>query len=118
MMMPFPMQLVQMSDICVALGFPLALYSGLEVMKGGEGTIFLAVANAGEAAASAGQGGVQDLRIVLIILSVIIVGMFLMAPKDKDEEGNTQLLIGKGHGFALIGMYALWTGYVVSQIIG
>ena len=105
-------------DICVALGFPLALYSGLEVMNGGSGAISLAIANAGEAAASAGQGGVQDLRVVLIILSVIIVGMFLMAPKDKDEDGNTQLLIGKGHGFALLGVYAVWTGYVVSQIVG
>ena len=104
-------------DICVALGFPLALYSGLEVMNGGSGAISL-VAKAGETAASAGQGGVQDLRVVLIILSVIIVGMFLIAPKDKDEEGNTQLLIGKGHGFALLGIYAVWTGYVVSQIVG
>ncbi|MAA80031.1 MAG: pseudouridine synthase [Deltaproteobacteria bacterium] len=94
-------------DICVALGFPLALYSGLEVLQGGAGIIVLE---------NNGPGGVQDLRIALMILSVVIVGMFVAAPKKKEEEG-TLLLIGNGHGFGLIGLYVVWTAFVVYQVM-
>ena len=96
-------------DICVALGFPLALYSGLQVYNGNSGVIDLTTQST--------SGGVQDLRIILIILSALIVGMFLVAPKEKDEDDNTLLLIGKGHGYTLITIYVAWTAYIISQIV-
>ena len=95
-------------DVCVALGFPLALYSGLQLLQGGTGIIALE---------HEGPGGVQDLRIILVILSVVIVGMFVSAPKKNSEDG-TLLLIGKGHGFGLIGLYVAWTAFVVYQVMG
>ena len=99
-------------DICVALGLPLVLYSGLNILQGQSGHIPLV------AAEGAGEGSVQDLRIVLVILSVVIIGTFLSAKNDTDEDGRSLLLIGKGHGWALIGIYLIWTGFVLSQMVG
>ena len=99
-------------DICVALGLPLAIYSGLNVLQGNPGGIPLVSAE------GAGAGSVQDLRIVLVILSVVIIGTFLSAKNERDEEGRSLLLIGKGHGWALLGIYLVWTGFVVSQMVG
>lgn len=96
-------------DICVALGFPLALYSGLQVFNGNSGVISLAN--------DSSQGSVQDLRIVLVVLSVIIVGLFLSAPREKTDDNKNLLLIGKNYGFALLCMYALWTGFIIQQIM-
>ena len=97
-------------DICVALGFPLALYTGLQMLNGASGSISMVSADA------ATDGGVQTLRIVLIALSVVVVGLFLTAPKET-EDGDTMLRIGKGHGFAMLGIYAIWTGYILTQIV-
>jgi cation:H+ antiporter len=99
-------------DICVALGLPLAIYSGLNVLQGNSGSIPLVSAE------GAGEDSVQDLRIVLVILSVVIIGTFLSANNERDEEGRSLLLIGKGHGWALLGIYLIWTGFVVSQMVG
>ncbi len=96
-------------DICVALGLPLALYTGLEMMNGGAGQISLLPEDGSD-------DGVQSLRIVLIVLSVIIVGIFLSAPK-KQSEDKTLLTISKGHGFAMLSVYAVWTGYILFEII-
>ena len=96
-------------DICVALGLPLALYTGMQMIDGGSGSISMN-------ATDAGSNGVQTLRIVLIIISVAIVGLFLAAPKEE-EDGEIMLRIGKGHGFAMLGIYALWTGYILTQIV-
>jgi cation:H+ antiporter len=96
-------------DICVALGLPLTLYTGMELVNGGgNGAIDMTASS---------EGGVQELRIVLIILSAVIVGLFLSAPK-VDEDGETMLEIRKSHGFAMLGVYALWTGYILMQILG
>ncbi len=100
-------------DICVALGLPLALYTGLEMMNGGPGHISLI----SDGADGGSDDGVQSLRIVLIALSVVIVGIFLSAPKERSKD-KTLLTIGKGHGFAMLGVYAIWTGYILFQIIG
>ena len=97
-------------DICVALGLPLALYSGAQAVNGGAGVISMVTTDA------ASNGGVQTLRIVLIIVSIAIVSLFLTAPKE-DDDGDTILRIGKGHGFAMIGIYAIWTGYILTQIV-
>jgi len=97
-------------DICVALGFPLALYTGIEMLNGASGTISMAAANA------TSDGGVQVLRMVLIALSIAVVALFLTAPKEEDN-GETMLRIGKGHGFAMLGIYAIWTGYILAQIV-
>ena len=97
-------------DICVALGFPLALYTGLQMLNGAAGSISMVSADA------ATDGGVQTLRIVLIALSVVVVGLFLTAPKET-EDGDTMLRIGKGHGLAMLGIYAIWTGYILTQIV-
>ena len=97
-------------DICVALGLPLALYSGAQAVNGGSGVISMVTTDA------ASNGGVQTLRIVLIIVSIAIVSLFLTAPKE-DDDGDTILRIGKGHGFAMIGIYAIWTGYILTQIV-
>lgn len=95
-------------DICIALGFPLALYSGWQILQGETGIVSLA---------ENGPVGVQELRIVLVMLSVVIIGIFVSAPKKKTEEG-TLLLIGKGHGFGLLSLYAVWTAFIVYQVMG
>lgn len=97
-------------DICVALGLPLVLYTGLEMLNGGDGSIPMEAANA------VSDGGVQTLRIVLIAISIAIVGLFLFAPKEEDD-GDTMLRIGKGHGFTMLAIYGVWTGYILTQII-
>ena len=97
-------------DICVALGFPLVLYTGLQMLNGGDGSIPMATADA------VSDGGVQTLRIILIAISIAIVGLFLFAPKEEDH-GNSMLRIGKGHGFTMLGIYAIWTGYILMQIV-
>ena len=74
-------------DICVALGLPLALYTGLQMIDGGSGSIPMDTTDTT-------SNGVQTLRIVLIIISIAIVGLFLAAPKE-DEDGETMLQIGK-----------------------
>lgn len=96
-------------DICVALGLPLVLYTGLQMLNGGDGSIPMAAANAES------DGGVQTLRIILIAISIAIVGLFLLSPKEEDY-GDTMLRIGKGHGFVMISIYAIWTGYILMQI--
>ncbi len=96
-------------DICVALGFPLALYTGLQLLNGGTGSIPVTPEGAS-------GDGVQTLRIVLIAVSILIVGLFLSAPKTKEDD-KTLLSIGKGHGFAMLVIYAGWTGYILMQII-
>ena len=97
-------------DICVALGLPLVLYTSLQMINGSDGYISMATAN------TASDGDVQTLRIVLIGISIAIVGLFLVAPKE-DSDGETVLLIGKGHGFTMLGIYGIWTGYILMQII-
>jgi cation:H+ antiporter len=97
-------------DICVALGLPLVLYTSLKMLNGEDGSISIAIANA------ASDGGVQTLQIVLMLISIAIIGLFLIAPKEE-HNGETMLRIGKGHGFAMLGIYAIWTGYILTQII-
>lgn len=92
-------------DVCIALGFPLALYSGLQIIDGKDGVIALT------------NNGVQSLPMVLVVMSIVIVGMFLLAPKEKTEEG-TILHIGKGHGYGLLTLYGAWTVFVITQVMG
>ena len=100
-------------DICVALGFPLALYTGIELFNGGTGTISVL---SDQISTSGSADGVQSLRIVLIAISLFIVSLFLLSPKEE-RNGKTMLTIGKGHGFAMLGVYTLWTGYIVLQVV-
>ena len=100
-------------DICVALGLPLALYTGIELFNGGTGSISVL---SDQISTSGSADGVQSLRIVLIAISLFIVSLFLLSPKEE-RNGKTMLTIGKGHGFAMLGVYTLWTGYIILQMI-
>lgn len=76
-------------DICVALGLPLMLY-GLTF-----GTVDLSP-DAG------GSADVQELRLVLLLVSGVLLGIFLWGER-----------IGKKKAWLLLSLYGVWTGYVV-----
>ena len=97
-------------DICVALGFPLLLFTGLEILNGHDGFISMTTATKTTA------GGVQTLQTILMVVSVAIVGLFLSAPKEI-VNGKTMLRIEKVHGFTMLGIYAAWIGYILMQIL-
>lgn len=76
-------------DICVALGLPLMLY----------GLVY------GDVSLSPDTGGsadVQELRVVLLLVSGLLMGIFLWGDR-----------IGRKKAWGLLGLYGLWTAYVV-----
>jgi len=90
-------------DICVALGLPLlayCLYNGSEIaLTGG----------------SAGSGAaVQDLRIILVGATVIILLTFLTGTRGTDDDGGGTVSVGKGRGWFLGSLYIFWTAYIVA----
>lgn len=78
-------------DICVALGLPLMLY----------GLVFGTVNLAPDAGGSA---DVQELRVVLLVVSGLLMGIFLWGQK-----------IDRKKAWWLLGLYGLWTAYVVAR---
>jgi cation:H+ antiporter len=78
-------------DICVALGLPLMLY----------GLVFGSVDLAPDAGGSA---DVQELRVVLLVVSGLLMGIFLWGEK-----------IDRKKAWWLLGLYGLWTAYVVAR---
>lgn len=97
-------------DICIALGLPLVLYTGIQILSGETGSISITSTDA------VPNSGVQTLRVILLIVSMAIVGLFLAAPKE-DHQGDKMLRIGKEYGFAMLSIYILWTGYILTQIV-
>ncbi|MEE2755483.1 MAG: sodium:calcium antiporter [Myxococcota bacterium] len=90
-------------DICVALGLPLlayCLYNGSEIaLTGG----------------TAGSGAaVQDLRIILVGATVIILLTFLTGPRGTADDGTRTVSVGKGRGWFLGSLYIFWTAYIVA----
>ena len=76
-------------DICVALGLPLMLY----------GLVYGDVSLSPD---SGGSADVQELRVVLLAVSGILMGIFLWGDR-----------IGKKKAWALLTLYGAWTAYVV-----
>ena len=90
-------------DICVALGLPLlayCLYNGSEIaLTGG----------------AAGSGAaVQDLRIILVGATIIILLTFLTGARGTDGDGGRTVNVGKGRGWFLGSLYIFWTAYIVA----
>jgi cation:H+ antiporter len=78
-------------DICVALGLPLMLY----------GLVYGTVSLSPDAGGSA---DVQELRVVLLVVSGLLMGIFLWGQK-----------IDRKKAWWLLGLYGLWTAYVVAR---
>ena len=89
-------------DICIALGLPLLAY----------GLIYGDVSLAGVAGGSA---NVQELRIALVFLTLVILGIFLFSKTTKNEEGNSLLNVGNGRGWLLGSLYVFWTIFIIGR---
>jgi len=81
-------------DICVALGLPLMLY----------GLVFGNVRIAAEAGSSAGD--VQELRVALLILSVLVMPVFLLGKR-----------IDKKRAWVLLSLYGGWMLFIVVRAV-
>ena len=77
-------------DITVALGLPLFLY----------GLIYGDVS----LAASGSNAAVQELRIALIFVSVLVLGIFLFGTR-----------VGRGKAVMLFSLYVLWTTFILGR---
>jgi len=89
-------------DICVALGLPLMAY----------GLIFGDVNLAG---VDGGSANVQELRIALIIITLLILGLFLINKTTENEDGETLLNVGKDRGWILSSIYIFWTLFIIGR---
>ena len=89
-------------DICVALGLPLMAY----------GLIFGDVNLAG---VDGGSANVQELRIALIIITLLILGLFLINKTTENEDGETLLNVGKDRGWILSSIYIIWTLFIIGR---
>lgn len=78
-------------DITVCLGLPLLVYS----LWYGPVTL---------SSNASGASNVQELRIALVVITVLMLGLFLFGKK-----------IGKGKAIALGGLYVLWTVFIVGR---
>lgn len=78
-------------DITICLGLPLFVYSLMH------GTVSLS-------GTESGASNIQELRIVLVIITVFMLMLFLFGKK-----------VGKGKAFSLAGLYILWTTYIVGR---
>ena len=78
-------------DITVCLGLPLLVYSLWY------GPVSLSVS-------TEGTSNVQELRIALVVITVLMLALFLFGKK-----------IGKGKAIALGGLYVLWTTFIVGR---
>ena len=90
-------------DICIALGVPLLMFS---LLNNG---MSVSLSSGGDGAAN-----VQDLRVALIALTVLVVCVFLydLGPGER-EPGKIR--VGKVKAFMLLSFYICWTGYIVLQ---
>lgn len=97
-------------DICFALGLPLFLY----------GLIHGSVAM-NEVGGSAGGGSeeeaaeIQSLRILLIVCSVVMIGVFGLSATTTDSQGRTKHVVGSLQAYLLLGIYTVWTVVIVLQ---
>ena len=78
-------------DITVCLGLPLFAYS-------------LWYGNVNLSSDASGASNVQELRIALVVITVLMLALFLFGKK-----------IGKGKAVALGGLYILWTTFIVGR---
>ena len=79
-------------DICVALGLPLLIY----------GVVFGDVRIAAETGSSAGD--VQELRVALLVLSVIVMPIFLISKR-----------IDTRHAWILLSLYGAWMLLIIGR---
>lgn len=86
-------------DICVALGLPLFLYGLIN------GNVVLN--SSGDSSAE-----VQELRIVLIIVSVAVVGLFLFG-----KRAGSAVQIGLRKGYVLMAIYIMWTTFIIGSAL-
>ena len=80
-------------DITVALGLPLMIYASVY------GAVLLS-------SGDSGQAQVQDLRILLVVITLMVLTIFLW--------GRT---LGRQKAFLLLGVYVLWLVYIVGRAL-
>jgi cation:H+ antiporter len=88
-------------DICVALGLPLLAYS---LWHGGISVPL---------SSTEGPANVQELRIALIVLTVVVIGVFIYDFGPGKERGKIRL--GTRKAMLLMGFYLCWTGFIVGR---
>lgn len=96
-------------DICFALGFPLFLYGlihgDVNMVSAGDGQ------ELGEGRQDAAE--IQSLRVLLIIMSAIIMGLFVVTKCEVDDMGRPVHLVTVVRAYALIFIYVLWTVLII-----
>ena len=65
-----------------------------------------------------GAANVQELRIMLIAATTIILATFFAGGTQKREDGELLLVAGKEKGWFLIAIYLFWTAYIVARAMG
>lgn len=89
-------------DICVALGLPLFAYGLVH------GDVVLS-------SSSLGGASVQELRIALMIVTVIILTIFLTGRSQRNDEQEAVVGVGKYRGLLLGALYLVWTAFIVGR---
>lgn len=89
-------------DICIALGLPLLAY----------GLFYGNVELTGELGQAA---NIQELRIALILVTVIILGLFLTGKTSQNNDGEKTVSIGPARAWVLGSLYLFWTAFIVGR---
>ena len=94
-------------DICFALGFPLFLYGLIH------GPVTLQAA--GATAQDGNSAEIQSLRVMLVICSVIMLGIFLVTKTGKDDKGRPVHYVNQIQASLLTLLYVVWTTIIILQ---
>ena len=62
-----------------------------------------------------GSANVQELRIALIIITLLILGLLLINKTTENEDGETLLNVGKDRGWILSSIYIFWTLFIIGR---
>ena len=94
-------------DICFALGFPLFLYGLIN------GPVTLQAA--GATAQDGNSAEIQSLRVMLVICSVIMLGIFLITKTGTDDKGRPVHYVNQIQASLLTLLYVVWTTIIILQ---
>ena len=94
-------------DICFALGLPLFAYGLLR------GDVTLTAA--GATGAEGSQSEIQSLRVMLVICSIIMLGIFLGTKTGEDDKGRPVHYVNQIQAGLLTLLYVVWTTIIILQ---